>query len=57
MTLDELIKIADEREAWAKAEPTGPRPAEWMLTAELAREVIEYRETYGALSERGFLTR
>lgn len=60
LTFDELLEIANSREACAKQTQEGGRLAdakEYALTAALAREVIEYREIYGALSERGFLTR
>ena len=60
MTFDELDKIATEREAWAKEardKDLHGSAKEMELTAALAREVLEYREIYGALKERGFLTR
>lgn len=57
LTFDELQALVSGNEARAEAEPNDPRVEEWTLIAELASELIEYREIYGALKERGFLTR
>lgn len=59
MTFDELNKIATEREAWAKVardKDLHGSAKEMELTAALAREVIEFRERYGAIADKGFLT-
>lgn len=59
-TFDELEQIAKDREDWAKEaddKDLHGSAKEWRLTAALAHEVMEYREIYGALAERGFLTR
>lgn len=60
LTFDELTQIVKDREAWAKeAEDKDLHGSakEWRLTASLASEVMEYRELYGSLADRGFLTR
>lgn len=51
MTFDELDKIATDREQWAKEaheKDLHGTAKEWELTAALAREVMAYRERYGA---------
>jgi hypothetical protein len=60
MTFDELKQIADDRRQWAKEareKDLHGSAKEWELTASLAEELLEYRELYGALAERGFLAR
>lgn len=59
MTFDELLQIAESREACARQAKEGGRLAdakEYALTASLANEVIQYRERYGAIADKGFLT-
>jgi hypothetical protein len=60
INFDELLVISETREAMARqAELMGDSATakEHRLMAALASEVLEYREIYGALPERGFLTR
>lgn len=54
MTFDELKKIAEDREEWATQaadKDLHGTAKEWRLTAALAREVMEYRERYGAKAD------
>lgn len=56
LTLDQLTKIAAEREEWAKDahdKDLHGTAKELELTAALAREVIECRERYGAVADAG----
>lgn len=60
MTFQRLTEFAENQRAMAKAfRDKGAVAAADACdeVAEIAEELLEYREIYGALSERGFLTR
>jgi len=54
MDFDRLCRLAKQYREWSDNAPSND---EYRLIADLADEVIEYREIYGALKEKGFLTR
>jgi hypothetical protein len=54
MTINDLIKIAEDRELWAKEaheRDLHGSAREWELTAALARELISVRQLYGSTAD------